>query len=88
MGYMPAAGELVRCTSGGWMVFPPSRCQAGHRLRPNNVRVVPTPAMRMRRPHHVGVRRIRLRRVQSTARELPTVGRRRSRQINREPGGR
>ena len=39
MGYMPAVGELVRCTSGGWMVFPPLRCQAGHRLRRNNVRV-------------------------------------------------
>ena len=29
---MPAVGELVRCTNGGWMVRPPQRCPRGHRL--------------------------------------------------------
>jgi hypothetical protein len=36
---MPAVGELVRSTTGQWMVRPPLRCPRGHRLRPGHVLV-------------------------------------------------
>jgi hypothetical protein len=31
---MAAVGELVRSTSGAWIVRPPTRCPRGHALRP------------------------------------------------------
>ena len=34
IGFMPAVGELVRCTDGSWMMRPPQSCPHGHRLRP------------------------------------------------------
>jgi len=36
---MPAVGELVRSTSGQWMVRPPLRCPRGHPLRPGRMLV-------------------------------------------------
>jgi hypothetical protein len=32
IGFMPAVGELVRCTDGSWMTRPPQSCPRGHRL--------------------------------------------------------
>jgi len=31
--FMPAVGDLVRCTDGSWMTRPPQRGPHGHRLR-------------------------------------------------------
>ena len=36
---MPAIGELVRSTTGQWMVKPPLHCPRGHRLRPGHTLV-------------------------------------------------
>jgi hypothetical protein len=36
---MAAVGELVRSTSGAWMVRPPLRCPRGHPLRPGRMLV-------------------------------------------------
>jgi hypothetical protein len=36
IGFMPAVGELVRCTDGSWMARPPQSCPHGHRLRRDN----------------------------------------------------
>lgn len=36
---MPSYGELVPCTTGGWMVYPPSHCPNGHRLSAGQVLV-------------------------------------------------
>jgi hypothetical protein len=36
---MAAVGELVRSTSGQWMVRPPQHCPCGHRLRPGHMLV-------------------------------------------------
>ena len=36
---MAAVGELVRSTSGQWMVRPPLRCPRGHPLRPGRMLV-------------------------------------------------
>jgi len=34
---MPEIGQLVACTAGGWMVFPPQCCPNNHHLRANEV---------------------------------------------------
>jgi hypothetical protein len=34
IGFMPAVGDLVRCTDGSWMTRPPQSCPRGHRLLP------------------------------------------------------
>jgi hypothetical protein len=34
IGFMPAVGDLVRCTDGSWMTRPPQSCQRGHPLGP------------------------------------------------------
>ena len=39
IGFMPAVGELVRCTDGRWMIRPPQHCPRGHRLSPGRVLV-------------------------------------------------
>lgn len=36
---MPAVGDLVPATGGGWMVLPPTHCPAGHPLGPRRVEV-------------------------------------------------
>ncbi len=36
---MSGVGELVRSTSGAWMVRPPQVCERGHRLVPGRVLV-------------------------------------------------
>ena len=36
---MPEIGQLVHCTTGGWMVYPPQRCLVDHPLGPNRVLV-------------------------------------------------
>jgi hypothetical protein len=36
---MATVGELVRSTSGAWMVRPPTHCPRGHRLRPDRMLV-------------------------------------------------
>ena len=34
---MPEIGQLVRCTTGGWMTYPPQRCPRDHPLKPGHV---------------------------------------------------
>lgn len=40
---MPAVGDLVRSTTGDWVVIAPTHCEAGHPLGPNEVLVGHTP---------------------------------------------
>lgn len=42
MGYnehMASLGQLVPCTEGGWMPYPPQRCPHGHPLGPGKMLV-------------------------------------------------
>lgn len=36
---MASLGDLVPCTTGGWMVIPPKFCPRGHQLGPNRMLV-------------------------------------------------
>ena len=36
---MPEIGQLVPCTTGGWMTYPPQRCPNNHPLGPGQVTV-------------------------------------------------
>jgi hypothetical protein len=52
---MPAVGDLVRSTTGQWMVKPPLRCPRGHGLRPGHT-LVGSIALLMRPASDVAVR--------------------------------
>jgi hypothetical protein len=47
IGFMPAVGELVRCTDGSWMTRPPQSCPRGHLLRPGAMLVGTSRAARV-----------------------------------------
>src|SRR6202008_3074819 len=51
IGFVPAVGDLVRCTGGSWMTRPPQSCPHGHRLRPGAMVVGRQPCSRCRGGH-------------------------------------
>src|ERR1700744_1925595 len=51
IGFMPAVGELVRCTDGSWMTRPPQSCPHGHRSRPGAMLVGHQPCSTCRGGH-------------------------------------
>ena len=51
IGFMPAVGELVRCTDGSWMTRPPHSCPRGHLLRPGAMLVGHQPCSTCRGGH-------------------------------------
>lgn len=48
-----AVGEVVRCTTGAWMVRPPQRCGHGHELGPGRVLIGHQPCGCGRRGGHM-----------------------------------